>query len=510
MKFLYTFVCICILCTTMSAQIIIKKMYESIGAIGLSATSIDTVRTKTLNFAYPVYQYAVDTTYNSFVFSTRLKSDDGKTSYNKVFLGTVDLKTDTLNWFAESNTYDLFVAEKSLFFSGDAKTSKLNKLRGFEEMKYPAKLIHVFPGAKNALIYESEKSNVVHGLNLKDFSVTYSVSIPREENWVDLAQRSDSSVIIAANGLHALDFKKGLLWSYSLTTSAKITETLVATSLENNSIIKNSSTVIKTSNDDISVTELSSNIYQDENGNIYFASKNKLLALEKNGTLLWEVDLSAYPISKMILSKNETSLTLINLGLARYLNNYAVYGVPFVLTVDLKTGSIIHKLNLGFSENLVDFMKTDDSFIFGSKSMIAQIKNGSNQLDTLLVLSKNKYEQFSEFINGNSYYAETEGVYVSLNFINNNPIYFKTDNNKVYGLNKKTVSYEYHFSEIFKLDKTFDNKKLLVGEGKSLVISNNAELLFSINLTDKAVLTKNKLIFVGEKKINFINTLSFK
>jgi hypothetical protein len=510
MKFLYTFVFVCILCTTVLAQITIKKMYESTGAIGLSSTSIDTIRTKTLNFAYPVYQYAIDTSYNSFVFSTRLKSEDVKTSYNKVFFGTIDLTADTLNWFAESNTYDLFVSEKSLFFSGDAKTSKLNKLRGFEEMKYAAKLLHVFPGSNNALIYASEKGNVMHGLNLKDFSVTYTINIPREENWVDLKQRADSSVIVAANGLHAIDFKNGLLWSYSLTTSAKITETLVAISLQDNSIIKNSSTVIKTSNDDISVTELSSNIYEDENGNIYFAAKNKLLALQRNGNLLWEVDLSAYPISKMILSKNETSLVLINLGLARYLNNYAGYGVPFALTVDLNTGNIIHKLNLGFSENLVDFIKTDDSFVFASKSIITQIKNGANKLDTLLLLNKNKYEQFSEFINGNNYYTEAEGFYVWLNFIKNNPIYFKTDNNKVYSLNKKSVSYEYHFNEIFKLDKTFDDKKLLVGERKSLVISKNAELLYSINLTDKAVVAKNKLIFVGEKKINFIDILSFK
>src|SRR5690606_30323009 len=125
--------------------------------------------------------------------------------------------------------------------------------------------------------------------------------------------------------------------------------------------------------------------------------------------------------------------------------------------------------------------QTSRSLIFAGKDGILEVIPGKPQLKTVMSLG-NKYGEFVEFINGDEYYVLKEGYFVPLNFINDNPIYFRADNNKIYGLMGEELTYEYHFTELYKLDRKYRNKTILTNPQKTLITNGIFELLYTINL----------------------------
>lgn len=492
------------------AQSILRNVSTNTEVVGVSAISLHTLVANAIGFNFPFYHYVTDSASNQFIFSLRQKTDDGKSYMNKAFVGAVNCPKDSLAWFSESNTYDLEMDAKNLFFSSNAKTIKVNKLQGFEEMKYPARLVYPRLSPQKGFLYHPIGSEVISCINLSDGAVNWTATISGKENWVDARSMNDSVLVVAASGLSAISLQKGVLWSYPLVTAEKEDKALTYSLADNNPAIQTISRVGKTMGDENSVTELSSNILSDSNGNVFFASKEKMIAVDANGKLLWELDLKAYPVSKMYLSKDANTITLVNFGLAKYADNYVIYGKPFVMGINLENGKILFHADLSVINNLIDFKETATGFLFAGKNLVLETRKGSGQLDTLLKLDVAKYGSFSEFIDGDVFYTEKEGFYVTLNFINDNPVYFKADNNKIYSTMQHTVNYECHFNEIYKREAVFEDKILLKGENKSLIISKNMELLATLNQSFQGKYLNGKLILIGERKVNLLDSGSIK
>ena len=202
------------------------------------------------------------------------------------------------------------------------------------------------------------------------------------------------------------------------------------------------------------------------------------------------------------------TLILANFGLATHSNNFVTWGKPFIITLDPASGRIMDQFNLSNIENLADFIQTKKSLIFAGKYGILEAKPGT-ELKTMLDLGT-KYGEFVEFINGDEYYIFKEGYYVPLNFINDNLVYFKADNNKVYGIAGDELTYEYHFTELFKLDKKYEDKTILLNDEKTIITSVNFELLFTINLSYRNVIQNNKMYFMTPTAIHQVNLKELK
>lgn len=478
-------------------------------AIGTSAISIHTITARTINLTLPIFNYSFDTLSNQLFFSARQKSESGGSQYlSKGFFGAFNSKTDSVKWVNESSLYNLSVSGNNLLLSNDVKTVRYNKAHGYDEIRYNSKIIYTTPAFNKGMMYSKTENDVLQGVNLSVGNVIWNCAMPRSEDWVDTKYLNDSVVLIAAKGLHAVNVKQGLLWSFPLSTATKTEKALVYSLAKYNTIQKISS-VIRTTSDENVVTQIASNIIKDDK-NVYFASKEKVIAVTHGGKLAWEVDLRNYPVSKMYLSKNDSVITLVNFGLATHGQNFVTWGKPFIISIDPANGKIINQFDLGDIDNLADFIQTDKSLIFAGKNSILEANPYSKNLKTIMDLNETKYGRFSEFINGNDYYTMKEGYFVPLNFINDNLIYFKADNNKIYGLDSAEFKYEYHFTELYKLDKKFDDKMILTNENKSIVTSSNFELLFTFNLTDKSLITRDRLYFISDYKIHIVNKKDLK
>ena len=484
------------------------RIVTGTASIGVSAISTQTLVAKTYQILFPIYGYGTDSASHLFIFSAHEKTEEGDDAVSRGFIGTFDMVGDSVNWTFASNYYELTQSGNYVFFSNDDKTTRYNKLHGFVELNYPERLIYTLPSLDKTFLYKSDAKDIVSCVKISDGTTEWSAPVPGTENWVDVRETPDSILLVAASGLHAIRPRSGVVWSYPLSTATVVSKALTYSLVNQNSAIRRVSKIIKTLDDDVRVTELASNILVDNNV-VFFAAREKMIAVTMEGKLLWELDLKGYPVSKMFLSKRGSSLMLINFGLARYGENYVTHGSPFAMNVDPQTGVVKYHNALTGIENLVDFSNDGKLLIFAGKNTILEVKEGSNQVDTL-ILDGAKYGNFAEFIDGNIYYAEREGFYVPLNFINSDNIYFRVDNNKVYGLDKNGFNYSFHYTDIYKLEKRFDDKLILLSQNKSLVLNSNRELLCTIDLGDKPVVMGKRIYFVGKQIIHSLNVEDIK
>ncbi len=497
-----------ILCVAFSVKLFPQMQVESIKItttqVGVSAISINSLVAKTFNLTYPLYDYEIDTLTKQLFFSARQRGESSSSTYlSRGFFCDLSSVTDSLRWINESSLYDVKVSGTNLLLSNEVRSVRYNKLHGYDEIKYDSKIFYTLPKYNRGFMYDRIQDNVLHCVNLSVGNTTWSCNIPKGENWVDTKYLNDSTLLIAAGGLHAVSARSGLLWSFPLSTSIRTNRSFIYSNAKYTTIQQISS-VIKTSSDDNVVTQIASNILKDDRL-IYFASKEKLIAVTHAGALAWQLDLKNYPTSKMLISKTDSSLILVNFGLATHSNNFVTWGKPFILTIDPSSGRIITQFDLSNIENLADFVKTDKALIFASKDGIQEASPGKTELKTLLSLGTHKYGEFLEFINGDEYYILKEGYFVPLNFINDQVNYFRADNNKIYGIEGEDLKYEYHYTELFKLDKKYKDKTILYNEQKTLITNNLFELLFTINLSDKNIILNNKMYFMSNYKIFVLN-----
>lgn len=472
--------------------------------IGVSATSVKTLTAKSFSLSAPMYDYQSDTASNQLIFSTRKKDPSGRLYINKGFIAGLDCTNDSINWLYESLRFDLNLTGDFLLFSNETKTSRYDKKHGFEVYDFSDRIVYTIPANNSGLTYSNPKNkDELTCVSLLNGAVIWTATIPRKEDWMDVKYLNDTTLIVAANGIHAININRGLLWSHSLITAEKNQKSLVY-SVVNKSNVQKINESYKTTNEDNLLSHLGSNILID--GDIvYFAGKEKLLAVKVDGQLLWELDLKTLPISKMILTKSGSAITLINLGLSQFKENYVLYGKPFVMNIDAQTGKINSQSKFTSAENLIDFLPQKQSYLLADKKSIIQTNSNNESFETLIPLDDFRYGRFTEFINGDEYFVEKGGYYVPLNFINDNVVYFKTENNKVYGVDKVDVQYEYHFTELFKRDKIYKDKTVIFNYKNTFVINKNFELLAALDIVEETILMRNKLYFFGGRILNILD-----
>lgn len=482
-----------------------RKIPVRTETVGLSAISIQTLNAKSYFLPYPIYDYAADSSSGLFVFSIRQRSDDDKNFLSRAFIGALDCSRDSLRWYSESNTYDIEAAGSHLYFSAPIKSNRVNLAQGFEEAKYASRLLFRLPGLNRGMLYVPAGSEAVSCVNLDDGAVLWTAAVSGSENWVDMRMNGDSQLVVAAAGLSALHPYKGLRWSFPLVTSQRVEHALTYSPADNNGFIRQISRVAATSTDDKIVTELSSNVFCPGDGRVFFASKEKMIAVDGNGKLLWELDLKNYPVSKMYLSGTGGDITLLNLGLARYADTYVSYGKPFVLQVNAESGQASNYQVLDSMENLVDVVETPSRWLFATRNRIVAVSRSGATVNELLRLDTRKYGSFMSFVDGDLYYTEKENFYAALNFINDNLLYFRADNNKIYGLAGGTISYEYHFNEIFHKELSFGKRLFLRGESRSLIISRNMDLLATLNGSYRCAYLAGKLVLIKDNTLRLLD-----
>jgi len=488
----------------LNAQSVFNTAYTRTNVVGSSVNSNDSIFATTVHLAYPVYSTVLDTLYGHFVFSCRQRGDGIDDVYmNKGGFAALLYDDNSLMWKNETTLYDFALSGNHLLVSNDNRTVDFDRNLGFAIQRYTSKLFLSVPESQIAFTYASDTSDMVSCIKLDSVEVIWTARIPRNEDWADVKMLDDTTMLVAASGLHALNLNRGLIWSIPLSTSLSNTGTLVYSPARNNTIKKVSQSFNTCVYDSI-ITQMSSNILIHDR-KIFFASREEVIALAPDGKVIWHCDLRDYEPAKMLIRAHNNQIQLVNFGLAAHLRNFVTRGIPFVLTLNIETGEIEDQYGLAELENLSDFMQSERGMSFGAKETMIEINESSAIVKSKLPLNVSKYGRFHEFIDGNNYYALKGEQYVTLNSIDNELIYFLADNNKVYGIKQDRLLYEYHFTEIFKKAAKVGDKNILRGLKETLVVDANHKLLAKIRLPDNFEVLKEKLYFIDKEKIHIVD-----
>jgi outer membrane protein assembly factor BamB len=485
--------------------------YKSgITPLGISAISVSTINAKTYTFSYPVYRVIADSAMKQLIVSVRQKDATGRAYTSRGYHFEMR-QNDSVGGLLEDNKLEMEVAGDKLIFSNDKKSSLFNREFGYEQFEFPARLIQCFPKSGAGLLYnpsvKGETEIPLSLVNLKDGHIIWTADVPSAQNWNDVRALNDSVILVAAGGIHAINVKRGLVWSHRLSTSLKITKPLTYSSFHAPTFQKYFHPAV-TSSEEGFVWQLSSDILV-SNNKIFYASRKKLLSLDSAGNKLWSNDLSESQVSSCLLFDFGQNVLLLNPGIALYNQNEIQYGKPFVAAYSKASGEEMLNEELDMMPNIADFMQIKDGMVFANKDKVMKLQNDLKVM-TLIELGENRYGKFLEFINGDEYFVEKEGFYVPLNFINDNVVYFKTDHGKVFGIDKSEIEYEYHFTELYKLNTTVEGKKLISQKNKTLLISPNFELLCTFNTGENAYSLNGKIYFTAENKLHIVNTADLK
>lgn len=469
---------------------------------GASAISADSLTAKTISLRFPVYDVVADTENQQLIFSCRQPGDGSQSYFNKAGFAALDYKSDTLLWKNETALYDLHLAGKHLIASNEKRAVDFHLQLGYDRQRFEKPLVYITSDGQYGLMY-ADDSDALSLVNIATGKTSFTATIPRQENWSDVICPNDSTLLIAAAGLHCLHLKKGLSWSYSFNTAKSLSGPLVYSPANATSLSKTGSPRF-TASAETQVTQLSSNILV-QNDRIYFANSSRAVCVDFSGKLIWECDLADYDPAKMVLTQTEKGIVLVNFGLGLHSRNYVILNEPFVLMLDQNSGEIIDQYGLAEIGNLIDFTQSSRGLGFAGKNKIVEIRERQGLYKSVIPVDKQRYGDFKQFIDGETFHTFKEGYYVPLNFIDDQLVYFVADNNKVYGISADRLVYEYHFTELHRLVMRHHDHNILEGLDQTLLTSKNFELLGTIFLSDRKILLKDKLYFFEGNRIHVID-----
>lgn len=495
---------IILLCSLRSkSQDVFTGYYSNYITIGASAVSIDSVNARVVHLRYPVYDVCADSIYNQLIISCRQPGDASTTYLNKGGFAAIEYATDTFHWKNETNMYDLQLAGEHLLVSAERKTIDFHRNLGYDRYHFSRKLVYATPDGNFGLIYDDDNSEVLSVYDITKGVVVYTVTIPRQENWADVTNLNDSTIVIAAAGLHGLNVHSGLIWTYDMKTAVPANGAMVfSPALPSN--LKKTGNGKLTATNDAFITQVSSNILV-KNNHIYFANGQKALCLNLDGSIVWECDLRDYDPAKMVLNYTEQGIVLVNFGLGVHSGNFVILNSPFVLMLNHQTGEIIDQYGLSELGNLIDFMYSSRGWSFGGKNTIIEIRSNEGLYKSVIPVDEHRYGLFKAFINGDTYHTFKEGYHVPLNFIDDQLVYFIADNDKIYGISGDRLVYEYHFNELHRLVMKYNGKNILEGTEQTIITSNNFELLAVIFSADKKIRLRDKLYFFDREQIKIVD-----
>lgn len=479
-------------------------------SVGQSAISVNTLSAKTYSFNYFVYKLFPDSNSGQMFASIRQKDVNGRNFTNKGY-HLVLKANDTACCLLEDNKFELNVLKDFILLTGDKKSSRFNPRYGFEQFEFPSRIIEPNYFKNIGFTYnpalKTAEETLLSCVNLTDGNLKWSTNINGKYNWNGFFYLNDSVAVVAASGIHAINLNKGGLWSYSFATGLKSNKPLVYSPFNEqtwNRLFKTYNTL----EGDAVITDLCSNVLVLDSM-LIMAGNNKIVAVGKDGSLKWEVDLKEKDLAKSILYETAGNIVLINLGIAKYNDNFIHYGKPSVLAFSKYGNQLALNYDAELLQNILDVETYRNTKYLANKNQILQVAEDM-KVQIWIDLNESKFGKFLEFINGDDYYVEKEGFFVPLNFINDNVIYFKTDHGKIFGLNKNQIEYEYHFTELYKLENKFKGKLLVKQKGKTLLLSQNFEKLAEFGAFETSLFFNNKLYFTEGHLIHIFDMNNLK
>ena len=389
------------------------------------------------SFPMPIYGYHIDSLSRSISLQLRRTSDDKKNFSSGGELAYIDLNTDEITWRKPINYQISRIQHLSGIITQtmNRECYALNFRTGEELWRNNYNLFLSAPKKKIVVGFEKfpENSNKLFGVNITNGKPIWKREINRVYGSIKVEKLNDSVLIIFSNGIHTVNIRNGLGFDYTTKTS-EIDYTAYITSRNTD---ENSGVAFKALyyNKPQTIGNLHSNILCDDNY-IIFASREKIACIKQNGNEEWSVTLPKDKASKSIILQNDTTIYMINTGMAEMNGKDIIFGKPFTACIKKNTGKL-HKIHT-YKEELPikDYAISNDTITFLNFNHLTKyyLKTGDLILNKKLISPKE--DEFLQFITKGVLIHNTDSTFAHLIDTEPELKFIKTKNGIIYGINK--------------------------------------------------------------------------
>ncbi|NEN25246.1 PQQ-like beta-propeller repeat protein [Cryomorpha ignava] len=386
--------------------------------VGNNLLTGEPIMAKIYTFPERVHDFQIDTINNDLIIQLRgLRK--GKWLANKGEVIRYDIDKNKVLWF-DKIAYQVESIEQyggvTLHTTG-GKSYCLDNLTGQKLWEVKNSLIFADPVDKIGIGYKIQasrgKENMLEGIDLTNGQPIWQREISREYSWNDAFYLNDSTLLIAASGLHTLNIFDGAGWDFNTITGKKdYTASAVGTGLGIAAGLLTGMYSVSTGHN--LVRDVVSNVLVDSL-HIYFASKEHLVKLNREGEVLWQKSLPNDLTSKSLIFKFDDNLVMVNRGYAYMGNRQLDFGTPFIASFDLNSGD--QKYMVTVSNEKKEIIKaidlTDEELLFVFNDHVSKYSVITGQLIKDQQFNIGEYGELNYFI-GEQVFVKRDSLLISL------------------------------------------------------------------------------------------------
>lgn len=259
----------------------------------------------------------------------------------------------------------------------------------------------------------------------------------RDYGWNVVLYTNDSTMIVVASGLHAINIKTGKGWDYNTVTGKKDYTGTVAANAVGVGLALLTGTLVTSSGHNV-VRDLVSNVVTDSSY-IYFLSREQLAKINKHtGDLVWTSPFPKDIPSKSSLFMNDSLVFMINYGFAFMGNRQLDFGKPFIAAFDKQTGERKYlSLTNSKDDPILDFKVVDNDIYFIFKNRMAKYSKETGGLIKEKEFQNADFGEQKHFISHKVFITNPKEDFISLQKSDTTKVFVFTDQGKTFSIHKE-------------------------------------------------------------------------
>lgn len=501
-----TFITVCII-SIISLPIFAQSEYliltneQDIGKNNLTQKEIVA---KEYLFPERIHTTYIDTAANCITVHLRGTTKNGKYLNSNGDIVVYDLAKNQRKWSKSINYQQSQIEQHSNLMIQTAadKSFCLNSETGASLWEVKNTLNYVDPFQKKGFGYRlnllSSDDNTLEGIDLTNGKIIWRREISREYGWNDIVHLNDTTVIVAAAGLHIINVNNGTGWDYDAVTGTKDYTAAEAANVAGLALGVLTGTFVLSTGYNL-VRDVVSNVLIDSTS-IYFASKDKISCLDLAGQVKWSSPLLSHLVSKSSIFKRDSIIYMINKGFAFMGNRQLDYGTPFIAAFDAKTGRQIFLSTMnGFKDqiNAFDMQNGTVSIVFKDR-----VSNYS-MLDGSLLIEKSfdtqTYGELNYFI-GKQVYRKVDSAFINLALSDTAKRYLYTKTGKTLVLDDRfDVVNQLDYNQLYVCYLSNGDHRFIANDSETVVLDGNNTVVANLDISRRSMKIGSKVYNVREK-----------
>ena len=457
---------------------------------------VDNSQIKGSEYKFPdrIQETFLDTTTGFLTVQLRGLSKNGKWLKSKGHILLYDLNKKKLKW-SKKIAYQVSSLQQfssTMIFTVANKSYCLDINNGNELWKVKNNIYYVDPINNIGIGYRFKNltgySNELEGINLKKGNVIWKRELNREYGWNDVYYSNDSTMIVVAAGLHAINLNNGKGWDYNTITGKKdYTETIAKNAVGVIAGLLTGTSVIATGHN--LVRDIVSNRLVVDSSYTYFASKEQLAKVDiQTGEVIWKHPFPSDLASKSSIFMNDSLVFMVNKGFAFMGQRQLDFGKPFIAAFDRQTGkqkylSIINEKK----DAILGFRKLNNELYLVFKNRMAKYSIETGNLIIEKEFQQENYGELKYFVGNHVFIGNQDDNFISLPQSDSTKVFVFTNQKKTLSIDEQlnvTDTFEYEDLSFYFL-RTKDYN-FIAKDKQTLIVNNEGKKIAEINATSKA------------------------